>query len=138
MPLKTFCQICGFGTEYTLTVPNFCSQCSRPLKSSVANFQAANIIRKTTTRHPLIKLPNDLEHDDEDDDSPRQVPILDRLNVEFEPAPIKHGITIGAIAQGIKVDIKDKKVKAISKKQALLDFQKQASALKNRESSEVS
>ncbi len=145
MSLKIFCPVCGAPSYYALDVPKYCSQCAKPFTSSGAIIQTANAIQKSKSRHPSIKLPNDLndENNDENNDdfdfrAPSHIPHfdLDKLEVEIDK-PYQSGIKIGQLAASLKTEVKDVRVEVPTKKQILADFQKQASAIKRGESSEV-
>lgn len=136
--LKAFCQNCGSPTEYSLTPPLFCSQCSKPLKSlSGSVVQASNSIKKLQKPRQNIVFDNEEDEDDYYHSSPVHVPRLDQLDVEIDLSDSR-GLKIGQIAASAQVQVVDKKVEIPSKKQLLADFQKQASALKGKESSEIS
>lgn len=64
--LKSFCQSCGQGTEYSLNVPKFCGSCGQPfVGDAVASKPAAQAqsLPKPSKRRIAV------EDDDEEDES---------------------------------------------------------------------
>jgi len=134
--MKRYCLSCGAPTEYSLKKPTFCSSCGKSFEGSSPMVVQKSLIPKKTIARNINEENLEIEDDFDDIDGEdiTSVPNINKLDVEIEQERSSRGIKIGEIIgtdkrQDKKNRIKPK-VKKISKKETLENFQKEAGALR--------
>lgn len=132
--LKYFCQVCGQSTEYTLSKPKFCANCSHPFESQGSSASTtkpkptiATARQKPSVRPPPPEPENNLESDD---DNIEVLPELDITDVVIVPTKTNK-ITIGQLAAEHKLGLEARPKRKMNKKQFQEEWLKEAGTRRN-------
>ncbi len=119
MSLKIYCSK-GHPTEYTLTKPKFCSECSEAFEKSFAS--TASPSRQPITNKP--RRPVQIEVEEE----PENIPEIDSLAVEVS-VPNKRGLKIEEIlgTRDPQSPIDSRPKRNVSDEQILKEFRTEGS-----------
>ena len=131
--MKKYCMSCGNPTEYSLKIPNYCSNCGLSFNKSQPNKQ--NI--KPKLEKPVESIDFEDDDDFEEIDSSVIVPKINRLVLEDDgvnapkPKGVKIKDLVGTGSTGPNKKEKNKKnQKSASRKKILEDFASEAGSIR--------
>lgn len=119
---KIYCLNCGSPTEYSLTIPIFCSKCGKNLND--LGISLAEVTIPSYTNKSKISLNRHISVKDETNEN-TEIPNIEKL--EIEPIlPENRGIKLGVVAKQGKTGFSRPKAKKMTIKQVEEVFKKEA------------